>query len=437
MTDVTERFAEVDDVATPDVWKEVESRSRRIAEGASPRFVAPRRQRGRLVAGVVAFTVFAAAAAFAWIALRPGGSTEPLGTREHPLRPCSLLTPAEIEATLHSEFSLGRQLTAADFKTPVSPSVVACKYGSGRPYGSLILGVSSMSRDTFEREFVNRDPRNSQPVAGVGEIASFFACGGLDVYSQGRAIQVGVQYARCGSLETRLRQLAWIVLGRLGLPMSGTDPSNSNYVFTNVTIRQYRPRGNEATLHYFDHWSSNRYPGLHECTWSALDSAGHVVGSFTDGLVGLGPKGYAEQTVHVTARPTAGAVWCGPERSDVPVALDVTNVHLAPHGSSEFVVEYDASMPASVPHAVAGANVCHLKIVDQSDTTLVSRRYTFAAGIRPPFKHLQEILSLKLLPPHDRDLQGLSAGVSCVALEGSGDLSVAGPAPSISPSPGA
>ncbi|MBI3648496.1 MAG: hypothetical protein HY240_07100 [Actinobacteria bacterium] len=84
MIDLRKRFAEADRVGTPDVWADAEARAERIADGTASRLDGSPKERSHLVAAVVAFAVFAAAAAFAWSVLRPTATPSSIGGRPRP-----------------------------------------------------------------------------------------------------------------------------------------------------------------------------------------------------------------------------------------------------------------------------------------------------------------------------------------------------------------
>jgi hypothetical protein len=54
--------------------------------------------------------------------------------------------------------------------------------------------------DEYQARIASRDPENTRQVPGFAEGAVFTGCGELSVYSEGRVLQLGVQYADCGVL---------------------------------------------------------------------------------------------------------------------------------------------------------------------------------------------------------------------------------------------
>ncbi len=73
--DLRRRLAKANDLATPELWEEVQSRVRREVVPMPVEAATPARTRQRLVAAVVTFVLFSLAGAFVWTAFRPGPRT--------------------------------------------------------------------------------------------------------------------------------------------------------------------------------------------------------------------------------------------------------------------------------------------------------------------------------------------------------------------------
>jgi hypothetical protein len=93
-TDLRKRLAKVNDLQMPDLWQEIRSRSEAGPSPWSGDQTGP--QRHRVVSALVAAIVFAAAAAFAWTALRPGPDAAPAAGGVHP--PAWLVVQARVMA---------------------------------------------------------------------------------------------------------------------------------------------------------------------------------------------------------------------------------------------------------------------------------------------------------------------------------------------------
>jgi hypothetical protein len=91
---------------------------------------------------------------------------------------------------------------------PPSVGTVACAYDTGDRYGQLIVSVRPMTLDEYQARFESRDPEN------LAEGAVFIGCGELSVYSEGRVLQLGFQFADCAVLR-KLISLGRFALRRL------------------------------------------------------------------------------------------------------------------------------------------------------------------------------------------------------------------------------
>lgn len=133
---------------------------------------------------------------------------------EESLSPCSLLTRGEVGDALQARVTDVRELTAEDFPIPPPEPIFACAYETGSRFGRLSVVVESMDRGDYVDRYVNRDPADTARVTDVGEDATFHGCADLAVYSGGRVLEIGIQYADCDALP-RLVSLALTSLGRL------------------------------------------------------------------------------------------------------------------------------------------------------------------------------------------------------------------------------
>jgi hypothetical protein len=93
----------------------------------------------------------------------------------------------------------------------------------------------------------------------------------------------------------------------------------SGYAFEDVSVRTGDDRdADSATIGWDVRWTSEAFPGVRRCTWTAVDETGNVVGSATDRLTIMQPV--AEDlhiSIPVTSRPSSATISCDPERLDV------------------------------------------------------------------------------------------------------------------------
>jgi hypothetical protein len=82
----------------------------------------------------------------------------------------------------------------------------------------------------------------------------------------------------------------------------------SGYAFEDVSVRTGDdPDADSATIGWDVRWTSDVFPGVRRCTWTAIDEDGNVVGDATDDLTVMDPV--AEDlsiSVPVTSRARLG-----------------------------------------------------------------------------------------------------------------------------------
>ena len=132
-------------------------------------------------------------------------SSSPQPTSTLPRHPCGLIPRSLVASTL-GPVTFVRRLHAGDFMALPGHPFAACAYGTKSPYGQFGVFVGPMTHEAYERQYES-DPRNEQPIGGLGEAAVYQACSDIAVYDGGRVIQVGVQLADCG-LRSELMALA-------------------------------------------------------------------------------------------------------------------------------------------------------------------------------------------------------------------------------------
>jgi hypothetical protein len=103
--------------------------------------------------------------------------------------PCAFATPAEIAA------ATGGSAGERDERPARGPGdVVLCHYDVGPPYSSVTLYVESpVSAEAFRRR-MERDPLNTDPLDGYGELAFTHGGVGVSVWEGGRAVSASLQH---------------------------------------------------------------------------------------------------------------------------------------------------------------------------------------------------------------------------------------------------
>lgn len=147
-------------------------------------------------------------------AVPPTTASERISVATAELDPCALLSRAFVTKTLGTDVTEVRELGAENFHSPPPPDSVTCAYETtSAHFGQLIVGVQPMTHAEYRSVFVERDPVNVGTPVHVGEEA-YFDCGSVIAYSQGRVLQVGVQYADCDA-RRELVTLARVALAAL------------------------------------------------------------------------------------------------------------------------------------------------------------------------------------------------------------------------------
>jgi hypothetical protein len=154
-------------------------------------------------------------------------------------------------------------------------------------------------------------------------------------------------------------------------------------------------------------WSSDVFPGTHECSVHLFDATGSPIGSSSFQMTSLSEGHRNEIPFPVTGSiegATATAL-CSQQRLDTPVAYDISNVHVG----DGFVVGYVVGWPPDLGEgAFPGANACTVGLFENGD--LVARKqFNLEAGPGPreaTFDRFNE--QLVLVPP-----ASLDATVAC------------------------
>jgi hypothetical protein len=113
-----------------------------------------------------------------------------------PLDACGLLPRSVVDATLPGNVTLVRKLTADDFMVAPPPDSRSCAYETDGGYGELIVTTQPINARQYELRFAEGDPYLARKVPDLGEEARLSGCGGLSIYTNGRLLQLGIQYER-------------------------------------------------------------------------------------------------------------------------------------------------------------------------------------------------------------------------------------------------
>jgi hypothetical protein len=110
-------------------------------------------------------------------------------------------------------------------------------------------------------------------------------------------------------------------------------PSGGNYEIEARLATPNDPLGHHAGpdfqwIHVDVRWDPDRYPGVHECTWSALDDSGDVVARRRDlyapmTAIARGREEWFRKLFPLRGDPVSAAASCNKRRLDVPGISDV------------------------------------------------------------------------------------------------------------------
>lgn len=137
-------------------------------------------------------------------------------------------------------------------------------------------------------------------------------------------------------------------------PLS-SEGSNSNYVFTGMEVREATdPVSGErldgtAVINFVLQWSEAEFPGWHQCTFSAYDISGRLVGRDSREFVGLQHGEEGKVDIGVTDDPSSADATCSSDRLDDPDGdYGFRNIEVNPSpnpdtsASQRFIVTLDA-----------------------------------------------------------------------------------------------
>ncbi len=109
----------------------------------------------------------------------------------NPHDPCALLSPAQVEDALGSDV---RSERLGESRPGPEGVVPLCLYETGPPFSTLALHVEQpVSRSEFDRE-IDRDPRNTETLDGIGDAAFIHAGVSILVLQDGTVVGASLQH---------------------------------------------------------------------------------------------------------------------------------------------------------------------------------------------------------------------------------------------------
>jgi hypothetical protein len=130
-------------------------------------------------------TVFFAAILVAAVACDPGSDVVVVDEE----RPCAFATGREVAAAVEGRAGAARAVEAIG-----KDGTLLCTYDVDAPYSTVTLHVET---DVSEKEFrarMERDPLNTDPLEGPGDIAFTHGGVGVSVWEDGDAVSASLQH---------------------------------------------------------------------------------------------------------------------------------------------------------------------------------------------------------------------------------------------------
>jgi len=234
--------------------------------------------------------------------------------------------------------------------------------------------------------------------------------------------------------------LTWATLSLLGL-RKNTSPASGNahlstyrlqdvrVVYPYVDPRTGEPDETRAGIEGTLYWTSEEYPGVHRCTFTAYGPDGSTVGRDQGEVSALSEGHRTSIPISVSGAAVSGEITCDPTRLDTPVAYEIRDAHVASvldPQSGELVgarVLYTVVWPEGVELPdYPGTNACTVRFARASGEPVADWRFTLDA---PPGQSETPAIGLSDLPGVTSlpEIDELTATVGCVPFTGDSNAS--------------
>jgi hypothetical protein len=173
-----------------------------------------------------------------------------------------------------------------------------------------------------------------------------------------------------------------------------------------------------VAISYRASWSTDAYPGAHQCAWIARDASGAIVALQHGELDSMmqNVKSHPVPIPMFGAPPLSGEVLCSPTRTDTPAAYVISGERIVHDEQGRLAVEYDMVWPEDVHlPAYPATNACAQGVHTPDGANTVGKGYTLSAG--PGTYQVG-------LPPvgSHGSTEGLRAIVRCIPWTGQGSI---------------
>jgi hypothetical protein len=137
-----------------------------------------------------------------------------------------------------------------------------------------------------------------------------------------------------------------------------------------------------ADVTFTTRWSSDEYPGVHQCELRVLGAASSEIGSLSFEMSAL-----SQGRFHAMAVPVTGSIdgatatgSCDLERLDLPVAYVISNERLE-YGDGRLSIVYEVAVPEGVPEGQeVGAQACTSAVWNENGGLLGKGHFTLSGA---------------------------------------------------------
>ncbi len=193
-----------------------------------------------------------------------------------------------------------------------------------------------------------------------------------------------------------------------------------DYTFHDVTVTTSEGDAGlpTAELSYGESWSTDAFPGMHQCSWIARDASGTIVALQHGELGSMMPnvKSHPLPIPLFGAPPVSGEVLCSPTRTDTPAAYVIRGERMVEGEDGGRDVSYDMTWPDDVHlPAYPATNACAQGVRASDGAITVGKGYTLDA---PPGTYQ---VGLPDVSAQD-STEGLQVIVRCIPWMGQGSI---------------
>jgi hypothetical protein len=193
-----------------------------------------------------------------------------------------------------------------------------------------------------------------------------------------------------------------------------------DYTFDDVTVTALEGEAGlpGVAISYGASWSTDAYPGVHQCAWIARDASGAIV-ALQHGELDSMMQNVRSHPVPIPlfgGPPVSAEVLCSPTRTDNPGAYVITGERIVDGEDGGLDVSYEMTWPEDVQlPAYPATNACAQGVRTSDGAITVGKGYTLSA---PPGTYQ---VSLPDVAPQD-STEGLQAIVRCIPWTGQGSM---------------